>query len=193
MHKVPIDYTSIFIGQLDRTTDEKSVRERFGKYGTIIALQVLTKQSIVGRRPGDIAVTGFAFVKYDGRDAATRAVKAEVRFSILRFQTVSDLENGAVFEGRTIRVQYRELHQKLYQTRNPINMIPKLAPPPPRARPQQQQVHVHPVHKMPSTLGQLSGTGGLSSDGAGGFGGFDPVTGLANGMVRSSSPVPFTR
>ena len=78
MHKVPIDYSSIFIGQLDRLTDEKAVHERFGKYGNIVAVQVLAKQSIVGRRPGDSVITGFAFVKYDGRDAATRAVKAEV-------------------------------------------------------------------------------------------------------------------
>jgi hypothetical protein len=34
--------------------------------------------------------------------------------------------------------------------------------------------------QMPSTLGQLSGTGGLGSDAFSGFGGFDPVTGIAN-------------
>jgi RNA recognition motif-containing protein len=78
MPKVPIDYTSIFIGQLDRSTDERAVRERFGRYGTIVGVQVLAKQNIIGRRPGDNGVSGFAFVKYDGRDAATKAVKAEV-------------------------------------------------------------------------------------------------------------------
>ena len=36
---------------------------------------------------------------------------------------------------------------------------------------------------MPTTLGQLSGTGGISGDALNGFGGFDPVTGLANGVV----------
>jgi RNA recognition motif-containing protein len=80
MHKVPIDYTSIFIGQLDSKTDEMSIRERFGRYGIILGVQVLAKQNIVGRRPSDGGVTGFAFVKYDGRESATRAVKAEVTF-----------------------------------------------------------------------------------------------------------------
>lgn len=81
MHRVPIDYTSIFIGQLDYKIDEMAVRERFGKYGTIVGVQVLAKQNIIGRRPSDAAMSGFAFVKYDGRDSATRAVKAEVFLS----------------------------------------------------------------------------------------------------------------
>jgi RNA recognition motif-containing protein len=79
MHKVPIDYTSIFIGQLDRGTDEKAVRERFERYGPIVGLQVLAKQNLVGRRPSDSGISGFAFVKYEGRDSASKAVKAEVR------------------------------------------------------------------------------------------------------------------
>jgi RNA recognition motif-containing protein len=78
MHKVPIDYTSIFVGQLDCKTDEASIRERFGKYGTIVAVQVLSKQNIVGRRPSDGGLSGFAFVKYDCRESATKAVKSEV-------------------------------------------------------------------------------------------------------------------
>ena len=78
MHKVPIDYSSIFIGQLDCQTDEMAVRERFGKYGAIVGVQVLAKQNVVGRRPTDCPMSGFAFVKYDGRESATRAVKAEV-------------------------------------------------------------------------------------------------------------------
>jgi RNA recognition motif-containing protein len=73
--KVPIDYTSIFVGQLDRSTDEKMIRERFGKYGYIVNVQVLSKVALPSRRPD---TGGFAFVKYDGREAATRAVKAEV-------------------------------------------------------------------------------------------------------------------
>jgi hypothetical protein len=40
---------------------------------------------------------------------------------------------------------------------------------------------------MPPTLGQLSGTGGLASEAFTGFGGFDPVTGIANGVVLSLS------
>ena len=47
---------------------------------------------------------------------------------------------------------------------------------------------MHPGHKMPATLGQLSGTGGLGSDAFSGFGGFDPVTGIAN-----VSPVLFPK
>jgi hypothetical protein len=39
---------------------------------------------------------------------------------------------------------------------------------------------MHPGHKIPATLGQLSGTVGLGSDAFSGFGGFDPVTGIAN-------------
>lgn len=78
MHRVPIDYTSIFVGQLDCKTDEKAVCERFGKYGTIVGVQVLAKQNPLGYRPPYCGITGFAFVKYDGRESATRAVKAEV-------------------------------------------------------------------------------------------------------------------
>ena len=78
MPKVPIDYSSIFIGQLDRGTDERAIRERFGRYGAVVGVQVLAKQNVMGRRLGDISASGFAFVKYDGRDAATKAVKAEV-------------------------------------------------------------------------------------------------------------------
>jgi len=39
--------------------------------------------------------------------------------------------------------------------------------------------------KIPTSLGQLSGNGGISADALNGFGGFDPVTGMANGVVRS--------
>jgi RNA recognition motif-containing protein len=78
MPKIPIDYTSIFIGQLDRATEEEALRERFSKYGPIVAIQVLSKQPVGARRPSDFPGTGFAFVKYDGREAATKAVKAEV-------------------------------------------------------------------------------------------------------------------
>jgi len=79
MPKVPIDYTSIFVGQLDRATTEQDVRERFGRYGTVVAVQVLAKAGIVtGRRQGEIGVSGFAFVKFESREGATKAVKAEV-------------------------------------------------------------------------------------------------------------------
>ena len=81
MHKVPIDYTSVFIGQLSCKTDEAAVRERFEKYGNIVGIQVLSKAGIIGRRSSDGgggSMSGFAFVKYDGRESATKAVKAEV-------------------------------------------------------------------------------------------------------------------
>jgi len=77
MPKIPIDYTSIFIGQLDRATEEDVLRERFSRYGTIVGIQVLSKQPAMSRRSSDSPGTGFAFVKYDGREAATKAVKAE--------------------------------------------------------------------------------------------------------------------
>lgn len=69
-----------------------------------------------------------------------------------------------------------------------MTLIPKLATPPSRmTRPQQQSASsLHQLRKMPNTLGQLSGTGGLPSDAVNGFGGFDPVTGIANGVVHSS-------
>ena len=83
MHKVPIDYTSIFIGQFDCQIDEMAVRERFGKYGTILGVQVLAKQTVPARRSAaEGSLNGFAFVKYDGRESATRAVKAEVHEKI---------------------------------------------------------------------------------------------------------------
>ena len=79
-------------------------------------------------------------------------------------------------------------------------MVPKLVPvpSPSESRPatrsshqqqqqqqQQSQPHLRTLHKVPPTLGQLSGNGGLPSDAVSGFGGFDPVTGLANGVVIS--------
>lgn len=82
MPKVPIDYTSIFIGQLDRTTSERAVRDRFGRYGNIVNVQVLSKSLVPTRRPESTG--GFAFVKYDGREAATKAVKAEVFPTIMK-------------------------------------------------------------------------------------------------------------
>jgi RNA recognition motif-containing protein len=71
MPKVPIDYTSIFIGQLPQSTDDNSVRERFRVYGRILGIQVFSNG--IGKKAG-----GFAFVKFDSRDAASKAVKAEV-------------------------------------------------------------------------------------------------------------------
>jgi RNA recognition motif-containing protein len=76
MPKIPIDYTSIFVGQLDAKTDEIAIRDRFCKYGNIIGVQVLSKGGVMGRaKAGE---SGFAFVKYESRDSATKAVKAEV-------------------------------------------------------------------------------------------------------------------
>ena len=77
MPKIPIDYTSIFIGQLEKSIDESGVRERFGKYGFIVSVQVFVKTSIVGRGKSG-SVGGFAFVKYETREGASKAVKAEV-------------------------------------------------------------------------------------------------------------------
>jgi RNA recognition motif-containing protein len=71
MPKVPIDYTSIFIGQLPQSTDDNAVRERFRVYGRILGIQVFSNG--IGKKAG-----GFAFVKFDSRDAASKAVKAEV-------------------------------------------------------------------------------------------------------------------
>jgi len=49
----------------------------------------------------------------------------------------------------------------------------------------QQTVKLSPTqaHKFPATLGQLSGNGGIASESVNGFGGFDPITGIANGVV----------
>jgi hypothetical protein len=69
-------------------------------------------------------------------------------------------------------------------------MAPKLAATPNRTpattpvKPQQTvKLSPSPAHKFPATLGQLSGNGGLPSDSVNGFGGFDPITGVANGVV----------
>jgi hypothetical protein len=69
-------------------------------------------------------------------------------------------------------------------------MIPNLATAPNRApatasNKSQQTVKLSPTQarNFPSTLGQLSGSGGLQSDSVNGFGGFDPITGVANGVV----------
>jgi RNA recognition motif-containing protein len=76
MPKIPIDYTSIFVGQLEGKTDENAIRERFCKYGNIVSVQVLSKGGVMGRaKPGE---SGFAFVKFESRESATKAVKAEV-------------------------------------------------------------------------------------------------------------------
>ena len=91
-------------------------------------------------------------------------------------------------EGRPIRVQYRELHQKVYQStvRNPNSTVPKLAPASSRLCSATQRTHFHNIRKVPATLGQLSGSGGLTSDALNAFCGFDPITGIANGVVTYS-------
>ena len=79
MPKIPIDYTSIFVGQLDAKTDEIAIRDRFCKYGNVICVQVLSKGGVLGRtKAGE---SSFAFVKFESRESATKAVKAEVRSS----------------------------------------------------------------------------------------------------------------
>jgi hypothetical protein len=68
--------------------------------------------------------------------------------------------------------------------------MPKLAPPPSRSRAQPTQpVQLQASPRQPTTLGQLSGTGGMPEGGYSGFGGFDPVTGIANGVLTPISTV----
>jgi len=92
--------------------------------------------------------------------------------------------------GRTIRVQYRELHQKLVpnpslRPQTQSSSTSKSASHPRSTRTQQGQPHSE-GRKVPTTLGQLSGNGGIGIDALNGFGGFDPITGIANSTVYLS-------
>ncbi|KAG5437670.1 hypothetical protein PCANB_000707 [Pneumocystis canis] len=102
---IPIDKTSIFVGQLNPSlVTQESLLNRFKKYGEIVDCSLVNKPN--SNR------TAFAFLQFESAASASAAVENE---------------NNSNFLNRIIRVQFRELHDKVdfsvYDTRSlpPIN------------------------------------------------------------------------
>lgn len=87
---IPIDKTSIFVGQLNPSlVTRESLLNRFKKYGEIVECSLVNKPN--SNR------TAFAFLQFDSISGASAAVENE---------------NNSTFLDRVIRVQFRELHDK---------------------------------------------------------------------------------
>lgn len=82
--RVKFDKFSIFVGQLNPTVTDESLGERFQRHGEIINLNLVKK-----------ANNTFAFIKYKDESSAASAVERE---------------NHSMFCGKTMHVQYREIH-----------------------------------------------------------------------------------
>ncbi|KAG5513333.1 hypothetical protein PMAC_001396 [Pneumocystis sp. 'macacae'] len=88
---IPIDKTSIFVGQLNPSlVTRESLLNRFKKYGEIVECSLVNKPN--SNR------TAFAFLQFDSAVSASAAVENE---------------NNSTFLDRVIRVQFRELHDKV--------------------------------------------------------------------------------
>ncbi|OWB75180.1 organic cyclic compound binding protein [[Candida] boidinii] len=101
---VTIDKFSIFIGQLHSSITKDELIKRFEKHGDI-------KEIVLVNRP----ITNFAFVKYENEGSAARAVERE---------------NHVIFGGKSIHVQYREMHHTNKKSKNGDGYKLSLAPPP---------------------------------------------------------------
>ncbi|OUM55942.1 hypothetical protein BVG19_g5568 [[Candida] boidinii] len=101
---VTIDKHSIFIGQLHSSITKDELIKRFEKHGDI-------KEIVLVNRP----VNNFAFVKYEHEGSAARAVERE---------------NHVIFGGKSIHVQYREMHHTNKKSKNGDGYKLSLAPPP---------------------------------------------------------------
>ncbi|BFZ64612.1 hypothetical protein YB2330_005762 [Saitoella coloradoensis] len=109
VRNVPIDTKGIYIGGLPPSTVTKdAVVARFGQYGKIIDCNVVTSSNKTGG-----GTKAFAFVQYETDEDAAAAVKKE---------------NRATFMDSIIRVQHRELHDRV--VRNALAYTPRPAPPP---------------------------------------------------------------
>ncbi|KAG7666009.1 uncharacterized protein J8A68_000439 [[Candida] subhashii] len=100
--KVKFDKFSIFVGQLNSEITEDDLRHRFEKHGEIAEINLIKKPS-----------TTFAFIKFEEETSAASSVERE---------------NHSMFCGKTMHVQYREIH--VPSSRSPSFNGVALAPPP---------------------------------------------------------------
>lgn len=88
---IPIDKTSVFVGQLNPSLVTREILlNRFKKYGEIVDCSLVNKPN--SNR------TAFAFLQFESATSAAAAVENE---------------NNSSFLDRVIRVQFRELHDKV--------------------------------------------------------------------------------
>ncbi|CDS13122.1 hypothetical protein LRAMOSA05305 [Lichtheimia ramosa] len=85
------DRSSIFIGNLSSTVTEPILRERFSCYGQIVSVRIIRKSLFSRLNPSQERV--FAFVKYENLHCAEKAIAEQ---------------NHAIWNGRQLRVAYRE-------------------------------------------------------------------------------------
>lgn len=78
-----IDKKSVFVGQLDRGVTKESLHDRFSRHGDVADINLIVKPNNV-----------FAFIRFDTEHAAAAAL---------------EMENHAIFLGKTMHVQYREI------------------------------------------------------------------------------------
>lgn len=64
-----LDRFSVFVGNLQNSTSEAEIYVKFGLFGTIINVHLISKQN----------KRAFAFIRYEEEDAAFKAIHAEVR------------------------------------------------------------------------------------------------------------------
>lgn len=98
------DKFSIFVGQLAHSIQEKDLYERFSRHGKIEHMELICKPTNV-----------FAFIKFEEESSAASSVERE---------------NHTMLCGKTMHVQYREIHS--YSSKGPLERSRglALAPPP---------------------------------------------------------------
>ncbi|KAG5440076.1 hypothetical protein PCK2_000588, partial [Pneumocystis canis] len=103
---IPIDKTSIFVGQLNPSlVTQESLVNRFKKYGEIVDCSLVNKPN--SNR------TAFAFLQFESAASASAAVENE---------------NNSNFLDRMIRVQFRELHDKVDFSAYDARFLPPMNP-----------------------------------------------------------------
>ncbi|KAG4305968.1 hypothetical protein PORY_000878 [Pneumocystis oryctolagi] len=101
---IPVDKTSIFVGQLNPSlVTRESLLNRFKKYGEIIECSLVNKPN--SNR------TAFAFLQFNSIASASAAVENE---------------NNSNFLDRVIRVQFRELHDKIDLSAYDMRSMPSI-------------------------------------------------------------------
>ncbi|RLV96348.1 Meiotic activator RIM4 [Spathaspora sp. JA1] len=109
--KLKFDKYSIFVGHLNSETQESDLQERFERHGTISEMNLVKKPN-----------NTFAFIKYQEESSAASAVERE---------------NHSMFCGKTMHVQYREVHLPASKATSfngvalappPINLSKRLSP-----------------------------------------------------------------
>ncbi|EMR08203.1 hypothetical protein PNEG_03373 [Pneumocystis murina B123] len=104
---IPIDKTSVFVGQLNPSlVTRESLLNRFKKYGEIVDCSLVNKPN--SNR------TAFAFLQFESATSASAAVENE---------------NNSNFLDRVIRVQFRELYDKTdLSTYDSRSLLPSINP-----------------------------------------------------------------